>query len=260
VSAIELKFVEPRALGFIECKLPQEYIDYLWERIEVSKDKDFKSNLAGNISESYALEDKDNFFFTRVAWKVQQAYVKKFGDIYASRRYTFGMLKDAMGSFWWNRQNKHEFNPYHHHNGTYSFVIWLKIPTKWEDQKDLPFLQGIKLKDRRASNFEFEYTNGFGEIVNYAYQLSPEFEGTMLFFPAGLRHTVYPYYDNDESRVTVSGNLVQVPVTDSEEINSVQQHWASQDKNFLPPKLHPDPPTVLYQTPVSQDLGNRTGK
>ncbi len=29
----------------------------------------------------------------------------------------------------------------------------------------------------------------------------------MLFFPAALRHTVYPFFNCDEPRVSVSGNV-----------------------------------------------------
>ena len=29
----------------------------------------------------------------------------------------------------------------------------------------------------------------------------------MLFFPARLKHQVYPFYDNDGERISVSGNI-----------------------------------------------------
>ena len=29
----------------------------------------------------------------------------------------------------------------------------------------------------------------------------------MLFFPAKLHHIVYPYYNCDEDRITISGNI-----------------------------------------------------
>ena len=37
--------------------------------------------------------------------------------------------------------------------------------------------------------------------------MSPEAEGTMLLFPARLRHGVNPFYECDEKRVSISGNL-----------------------------------------------------
>ena len=38
--------------------------------------------------------------------------------------------------------------------------------------------------------------------------MSPEDEGTMLFFPSQLDHQVYPFYDCDEERISVSGNII----------------------------------------------------
>ena len=37
--------------------------------------------------------------------------------------------------------------------------------------------------------------------------MSPEMEGTMIFFPAKLKHTVYPFYDCKEERISISGNI-----------------------------------------------------
>ena len=65
-----------------------------------------------------------------------------------------------------------------------------------------------KEEDRKASIFEFEYTDIIGNIRNFGYRLDPSYEGTMLFFPSSLRHCVYPYYECDENRITVSGNIV----------------------------------------------------
>ena len=42
---------------------------------------------------------------------------------------------------------------------------------------------------------------------NISYKLSKNYEGTMLFFPAKLRHCVYPFYGTDEPRISIAGNL-----------------------------------------------------
>ena len=39
--------------------------------------------------------------------------------------------------------------------------------------------------------------------------MSPEDEGRMLFFPATLQHMVFPFYECEEERVTISGNILQ---------------------------------------------------
>ena len=42
--------------------------------------------------------------------------------------------------------------------------------------------------------FEFEYSDTRGETRSLSYQLSPDFEGCMCFFPAWMRHSVYPFF------------------------------------------------------------------
>ena len=37
--------------------------------------------------------------------------------------------------------------------------------------------------------------------------MSPKMEGTMLFFPANLKHIVYPFYDCKKERISISGNI-----------------------------------------------------
>ena len=46
-----------------------------------------------------------------------------------------------------------------------------------------------------------------GSIRPYTYEMSPKAEGTMLFFPSTLKHQVYPFYNCDEERISISGNV-----------------------------------------------------
>ena len=50
-------------------------------------------------------------------------------------------------------------------------------------------------------------SNILGNIKTFSYLLTPDYEGTMLFFPAALRHCVYPFYNTDEPRISISGNI-----------------------------------------------------
>ena len=52
--------------------------------------------------------------------------------------------------------------------------------------------------------------NILGNIKTFSYLLTPDYEGTMLFFPAALRHCVYPFYNTDEPRISISGNIALV--------------------------------------------------
>ena len=51
----------------------------------------------------------------------------------------------------------------------------------------------------RCNSFMYAYVK--------MYNLSPKYEGFMLFFPAKLRHCVYPFYETDEPRISIAGNL-----------------------------------------------------
>tara|TARA_Y100001963_G_C6688618_1_gene403510 strand:+ start:43 stop:690 length:648 start_codon:yes stop_codon:yes gene_type:complete len=197
----------PPNLGWIETKLDQEQIDYLWKRIKERKTDSFKGQLAGNITGSYEIEDKDDYFFKEVLNEHVSAYYNMNGNKHPIPSYIMGEFEFWLQSFWVNYQNQGEFNPFHNHGGVYSFVTWLKIPTCWEDQCKLSFLEGMQEHEKKASNFEFEYTDMLGRIKTYGYHLSPEWEGVMLFFPAALKHAVYPFYECDESRISISGNL-----------------------------------------------------
>ena len=196
----------PPNIGWVHAKLDKNHIDFLWKRIKESKKNNFKHTLAGNISQSFEIEDTKDYFLKEVLSKLVVEYRRAFGkDPIRNQNLNDDLLK--LNGFWANYQYQNEFNPYHHHGGVYSFAIWLKIPYHWKEQNQLPFLDGMKDDDKKASIFEFEYTDSLGGIRNYGYRLDPSREGEMLFFPAALRHTVYPFYNTEEPRVSVAGNL-----------------------------------------------------
>ena len=46
-----------------------------------------------------------------------------------------------------------------------------------------------------------------GQVTDYTYAMNSDMEGTMLLFPAKLTHQVYPFYNCDEDRISISGNI-----------------------------------------------------
>ena len=104
---------------------------------------------------------------------------------------------------WWvNYQYQTEFNPEHAHTGITSFVIWMKIPTRYQDQHNLPF------HSNAASDFQFTYSNILGSTVEFPVFMEPEMEGVMMVFPSSLHHQVYPFYNTEEPRISIAGNLL----------------------------------------------------
>ena len=195
--------ITPNNLGWIQTELDDIEIDYLWKCIE-NKKGSWKFNLAGNITGSYALVDKSDWFFNNTLKPAIKLYAENFKNMGFNVPITERHLY-RLTEIWVNYQKQNEFNPLHDHSGVYSFVIWMKIPTSFDDQKKNPLANQIN--DNSISNFKFQYLNILGQSMNYNYEMSPEWEGTMLFFPSQLLHIVYPFYNCDDERISISGNI-----------------------------------------------------
>ena len=200
-----IKSVRPPALGWLEKKLSDQEMDYLWRCIG-NKKGDHRSNLAGNVSGSYLLMDRGDWFWLNTLKPLCATYQKEFDNNLGDSVAVSGKHPYFLGSWWVNYQNQHEFNPLHKHGGVYSFVIWMKIPTHYKDQQRLPISSNSN--NDSVSNFEFVYTDICGKIMNWDYEMCPELEGTLVFFPSDLNHQVYPFYNCSEERVSISGNIM----------------------------------------------------
>ena len=201
---MNIQSVHPPNIGWLEIKLNDDEMKHLWNCCEDHKG-DAKPNLAGNINNSQEIEDKDNWFFNNVLVNCLDVYSKDFGNLGNSIPTNLSHPY-FLNYFWVNYQRENEFNPLHKHsNAIYSFVIWMKIPTKYEEQKQLKIASGTKT--RTISNFAFNYLDILGGSNGFLYEMSPEVEGTMLFFPSQLQHQVYPFYDCKEERISLSGNI-----------------------------------------------------
>ena len=189
--------------GYLETKLPSEALEFLKEAIKNKQEK-INSTLAGNIGSSHTILDKDDWFFNHVLQTCISHYTHHFGKDCIQTSLTRD-CRYALKSMWVNCQKKHQFNPLHNHSGFFSFVVWYKIPFSGESEKNLPFSKHSNIPS--ASCFEFAYNDVLGRIRNKIFSLSPQDEGTMLFFPATLMHQVYPFYTSDNNRISISGNI-----------------------------------------------------
>lgn len=198
-----IKYVNPENIGWLETKLTKEEMDYLWGCIKDRKES-VKTSLAGNITESNNLVDEDNWFFRHVLAPLCGAYASIYNNL-GSAVPTELSHPYSLHTFWVNYQNQNEFNPLHYHPGVYSFVIWMKIPTRYEEQNKNPI--AANCHSPRISAFNFQYVNILGELRSYIYEMNPEMEGTLLFFPSGLNHIVYPFMNCSEERISISGNI-----------------------------------------------------
>ena len=193
---------------WIDTRLNQEEMDFLWGCISEENKEDYSRRLAGNISKSELIIDKDNWFYeTALKKHTEKMFYREDNNYY---KYYIEkeepLPKFEVISLWVNYQKQHEFNPIHKHNGLFSFVVFMKIPTHWKEQHALPIC--VNSNNPLASDFEFVWSEKNSELCRIkSFSLSPEDEGRMLFFPAMLHHQVHPFYECEEERVTISGNI-----------------------------------------------------
>ena len=218
---MEINIASPNNVGWVQSKLDKIHIDYLWKIIEEGKKKNlsFKGELAGHVSNSFEITDTDDWFFKNVLHQLITAFYNSSGNAHPSNKSDFrNNYIIRLEKFWANYQYKHEFNPPHNHSGLYAFVIWMKIPYTSEEQKKLKFLDGVRENYKKAGDFEFLYTNLLGDITTKSIPMNPELEGTIVLFPAQFMHCVYPFYNCDKPRISLSGNVMVSPSYDLEEI------------------------------------------
>ena len=148
--------------------------------------------------------DRSDWFYMHTLKSLIVKYEKQWRNIGDSLP-TNQQHRYHLNKWWVNYQKQNEFNPLHHHSGVYSFVIWMKIPFKWEEQNKKDIAE--KSNSPSIATFQFVHPNIVGELTFHRYELSPEDEGLLVFFPSQLNHLVYPFYDCDEDRISVSGNI-----------------------------------------------------
>lgn len=194
---------------FCAFKLPNDVHQYLWHRIEEAKkeNEDHRENLAGNISHSLTLRDPNNWIVDKIFYGLFNSDLKQFFTDRVDRvtRGSFDKgsvgLKPELTRMWVNFQKKYEYNPLHDHSGAFSFVIWMKIPYDWKDERELPWVKGIKTDT--AGNFCFLDRS----FTTHTLKMDKNVEGYCCFFPSDFHHQVYPFYTSDEERISISGNI-----------------------------------------------------
>ena len=99
-----------------------------------------------------------------------------------------------MAHSWVVSQYAGEYNPWHHHSGDFSAVIYLKLPPKMNEEIKEDW------KDHYPANGLIEFM--FGENQGFRsdnLKFKPKV-GKLLMFPSWLRHFVYPFKSEGERR------------------------------------------------------------
>jgi len=172
-------------------RLPNHIFSYIQE--EVSNIADHEEMISGMSSEgvpkhyymkdssnlkNYVLESSQEYFSTfqrAIDYKLSSDGVDPSSKLYALEP-------------WINIQQKNQWIPAHDHSGVMAYTIWVSVPE-----------QNI---------FEIMYSTITGETMKHLISVGQEQEGSILMFPSKLIHTVHPFYNSNQTRISISGNLI----------------------------------------------------
>ena len=195
----ELEVLRPFGPTIAKVKMPQDLIDKLNEYTEsVLKDQskqdelNYGNKLAGNVKQEFIIE-KD--IMEKIGWgKFLAEGVREWVFKTSNRKITqFNIINS-----WIVRQFQNEYNPVHHHSGHVSGVGYLKVPKNF----------GKTFQSSKKSN-----ANGHLSLIHgnrmfgseSVMDIEPKV-GDFYFFPNYLMHTVYPFFESNEERRSVSFN------------------------------------------------------
>ena len=170
------------------------YVDELIKDEIRSKKQDVGTNLAGNVSQEF---DLDPEFAKNSGW------VKFLSQecSYWIRESTGKKIKkfNLIGS-WVVRQFQNEYNPLHYHGGHISGVGYLKVP------KNLG--KTFQKSKKNNNNGQIHLVHGSRQFLSDClFKVEPKV-GNFYFFPNYLLHTVYPFYNENEERRSISFNAI----------------------------------------------------
>ena len=193
-------------IGLTNGKIPPNIYQALnKEIVDINNDDSntFKMNevLAGQITKEYQITKSRELL---------DPFLEEMGRAYQKEWYYFDekdLNKDLkVESVWVNMQKKLEVNPLHNHDGTLSFVAWLHVPFKLEDERNMENCKNSRTVEL-SSTFQFVYTTALGTIANCPMFVESGWEAEIVMFPAKLLHIVYPFQTSDDYRISIAGNL-----------------------------------------------------
>lgn len=204
--------------GFLSVDLPNDLMAKVREEISCIKNDfshaiSYNDRLAGNILHQYeAMQLKP--LLEEILLNLVHQYEQQFNYL-PNVRVAKENIPLEVGDVWVNFQKKGEYNPIHSHSGVYSFALWVTIPYRRADE--LAYAPKTPELTNKNGCFTFNYTTSLGNLQEYVVELDTSFENKLVFFPATMRHAVYPFFTSDEYRVSVAGNILFKPSAVKEE-------------------------------------------
>ncbi len=193
-------------VGFTQGKIPAQIYQALnQEIVDIHNDDSntmrMNRSLAGQITKEYQIT-KSCDLLNPFLEEMGRAFQKNW-DYYPKENPNTDLKVESV---WVNMQKKLEVNPLHNHDGTLSFVAWLHVPFKLEDERNVENCKNSRTVEL-ASTFQFVYSNVLGTIANCPLFVESGWEATICMFPSKLLHIVYPFQTSDDYKISIAGNL-----------------------------------------------------
>lgn len=196
-------------VGYALHRFTDEELAPIWQEINDIMNDDtgihrMNDDLAGNLKFEYELS-KTRDYIERLV----NPCIWEFNNIFNYPN-SLEVLKEAkllkLDRPWVNLMQKYEYNPIHNHSGVMSFVIWMRVPYTMEEERAAkPY---VPAHGNIAGHFALHYVDTLGYIKTETIPVDSSYNNVMCIFPAGMNHSVFPFYSSDDYRITVAGNFI----------------------------------------------------
>lgn len=192
-----------KTYGYIQCTCPTELRPKILQAAQTA-DQPHQQELVGQIQKEYLVPSLgDDETWNEFLKCAAMAHESSFPGYWSQLKKMSGSNTGLHPSLpWVNRMRKHEYNPMHIHSGVLSYVLWVNVPFRIEDEKQVCPLA----KDNDAASFAFITTGPMG-VDQICLPVDQTWEWEMVMFPAQLHHLVYPFQTSEQMRVSISGNI-----------------------------------------------------
>jgi Putative 2OG-Fe(II) oxygenase len=201
---MSIETVDLPGFGVILADLPKDLFELL--KVEAKeaplKNKEMISGLSGmGVPTHYYLENNE------VRAKLQQFtlnlmtdYVNTFPGYMETVNFLTHNVPFTFSEIWLNYQKAYDFIPNHVHTGILSFSAWIKIPANIH--------KTFNNRIQQTGCFEFCYLANDSRIRTKLLPVDQSYEGKIIMFPSTLTHCVYPFYNTEDTRISLSGNIM----------------------------------------------------
>jgi|TARA_Y200000002_G_scaffold262307_1_gene217743 uncharacterized protein (TIGR02466 family) len=193
-----MRILKPFGPSVLQMTIPDEtlkklnqYVDEIVNDKDKSKQLDHGSDLAGNVNQEFFLETE---FMKNIKWA---EFLASACTEWVKHEQNKQLNKFQITKSWIVRQFKHEYNPIHWHSGHISGVGYLKVPNTFGNTYQ---------ENKTNNNGKLVLVHGSRNLFSQSTFIIKPKVGDFYLFPSYLMHTVYPFYDTDEERRSISFN------------------------------------------------------